>query len=762
MKRLTSIAAIILLIPLFAWSQAPEGTTLVQLYDGAVTAGDNGELDKAIALCDQAIADYQKGALERYGPVFGHFFYMKGMFLLRKKQYAAAIEEFKICFEKYDNAWLKTYVPEPGEPPKLPNRFRYHALMQQGFALMALKDYESAVPILERTLNEDPKVEPRLNRLYLMINLARCYILANQHTKGKDFIIKLIEANVVGPEGNRQLFMILCWDWSPIVEFPEARSVILKYAHLALDREPIERIADNRKFQVLAAVALDPTKIGLMGEGARIREDAETEPLRALLWYNLMAPPWVVLKEHESRKKQYEARITHYELMEPKSQGEEERKNLMLARGAELLEEVNKEIAGVRSDWSTMLLGAGACHYQISSISAARATYHELAIKFPKHRDRPTILHNLVVCSVNLGRWLEAYKFGMMFFEEFPEHELKPAVARVLVEVLYVQGEYQEAYDICTEIRPQMDPGSSIREIPDFVHGACAFHLDKFEQSERILEEYIGFYPEGERLEPVRFYLASAKVRLLKWAEAGPLLEQFLVDYPQSAMRPACLFLSGLTHLVLEDLDLAQNRITELQTNFPQADEIPASHNIKGDILTAKEEAYDVIAPQYLQAKKLVEEDGRGDNEVAGYSIRQMITVESEEENWSAAANYFDQFKERYWETSYQLDAAIASLEALVETDRRKEGLDMLIGFVNANAADGVTPQLDSLFGTYLGYLDDHYTDEEKFEQLDNFPFTTALSEAPPALEAWLMMAKIEAKEAAEEPNEEEINLRVL
>lgn len=731
--------------------------TLVQLYDGAVLAGESGDLDKAIGLCDQAIREYSDGALELYGPVFGHFHYMKGMFLLRKKQYAAGIAELKICHEKYDNEWLKTYVPaSPDEPQKLPNRFQYHALMQWGFALMAMKNYPGAVPILERTLEEDPRTEPRINRLYVMINLARCYILADQPDKGKEFIIKLIESDVLGAEGKRQMFMILCWDWSPLVEFDELRDVIHKYAYLALNQDPMQRIDDNSKFQVLAAVALDPAKIELMGEGAKIRDGAKTEPLRALLWYNLMAPPWIVLKDHEERKAKYQARIAYYEAMETANPIEEERKKLMLARGAELLEEVNKDIQSVRQDWSMMLLGTGASHYQISSIAAARATYRELALKFPQHKERPVILHNLVVCSVNLGRWVEAYEWGLTFFEEFPNHELKPSVARVLVEVLYVQGEYQEAYDICTEVRPELDPGSKIREIPDFVHGACAFHLDKFEQCEQIHTEYIGYYPDGQRLEQVRFYLASAKVRLLKWTEAGPMLESFLTDYPNSAMRPAALFLSGLTHLVLEDLELAQTRITELHENFPSAEEIPASHNVQGDIYTAQDAGYELTAPQHREAKRYVEEDGRGDNEVAAYAIRQLIPLESEQENWDEAVSLFDQFKERYWNSSYRIDASIAALEALVEVGRREEALGMLVEFVNDNADAGVTAELDLLFGAYVGFLHDYYDENEVLDRLQNYPYRNP-TEPPPALRAWVLMARIEAMEDMEEPDEEAI-----
>jgi hypothetical protein len=307
MKFFAPVLFLLFLASTSVMAQGPEtGSTLIELYDGAVIAGEGGNLDKAIALCDKAISEYGKGALELYGPVFGHFYYMKGMFLLRKKQYAAAIQALKICHENFDNAWLKTYVPKtPDEQPKLPNRFQYHALMQWGFALMAMKNYPGAVPILERTLAEDPKTEPRINRLYVMINLARCYILADQPTKGKDFIIKLIESDLLGAEGKRQLFMILCWDWSPLVKFEELRAVIHKYGHYALDQDPMQRIGDNSKFQVLAAVALDPAKIELMGEGAKVRDGAETEPLRALLWYNLMAPPWIVLEDHESRKLKY-------------------------------------------------------------------------------------------------------------------------------------------------------------------------------------------------------------------------------------------------------------------------------------------------------------------------------------------------------------------------------------------------------------------------------------------------------------------------
>ena len=41
-------------------------------------------------------------------------------------------------------------------------------------------------------------------------------------------------------------------------------------------------------------------------------------------------------------------------------------------------------------------------------------------------------------------------------FKEFPDHELKPSVARVLVEVIFLQEEYAEAHRVSVEVREDM------------------------------------------------------------------------------------------------------------------------------------------------------------------------------------------------------------------------------------------------------------------------------------------------------------------
>ena len=724
------------LLPLGIHAQE-EGNTIVELYDRAIQAGENKEYDKAIGLCDQAISNYGSGALKRYGPVFGHFYYIKGIYLLRQKNYQAAIDPLKTCYEKWDNSSLTGLSEEEIARNKwLPNRYHIHALMQWGNALMALENFGDAAEKFEKTLAEDPRVEPLIDRINVAVNLARCYILSDQPDKGKDFILRAIDDQIVDRVGQQTLLMILAWDWSPDQPFEQVSKVFTPRSHLLSQDSLQNRYKRNPRLAALAAEAL-----------------GQSDYIRALFWYSFLAPAQLVLQPELERKEVLKANIEKVKKSDRKD------KERLIANGNDLIKDVDKTIKRVRGEWASMLLGTGAAHYQINSIAAARATYRILAENFPDHPERAQILHNLVVCDVNLEFWQEAYQYGTLFFAEFPDHPLKPNVTRVLVEVIFLQQEFQEAYEICHKILSDLPADSPVREIPQFVLGASAFHLEKVEEAERELESYIDTYPQGVRLEPVRFYLGSAKVNLLKWEEAGPLLEGFLKDYPQSGMRPSALYLSGLTQLVLEDFILALTRTESLLENFPEAPEIPASHNLHSDILTSLERSHDAVLSGHTRAREMVEKEGRGSNDVAAYALRQSITAAANVEEWELALEYYDQFRERYWESSYQIDATLAALDPMAQVGRTDEALGILVDFVNrvADAGDQ-RAELDQLFGSYLDFLDQHFSEEDKLIKLDAYPYTD-LTNPPGALEAWIVMAKIEIIEGMDEPDLEARNV---
>lgn len=724
-RFVAAIALLALFLPAVpAVAQDDTDMDLASAYDKAVRSIDTGKFDEGIAVVDTIISEYSSGAIEDFGPVFGHFYYIKGILLIRKKQYQAAIAPLKICYEKYNNDVLKKKV-DP-EDTRLPNRFHIHALVQWAGCELALEKYADAATRYERALAEDPRTEPPINRLEVQINLAKCYILSDRVAKGRDFLLSLLDAETLTDPTKRMIFMILVNNWAPLATTEEIRDVLYRYGDLIRNEELLSRHERNRYFAAQAGIGFE-----------------KDDPVRALLWYGMMGHPGSVMEHYSNRIASLKGRVV-----------EDDLKPQLDAKIAEL----EKEMAPLRKEYASMMLGIGAAHYQMESLSGSRATYKVLADNFPEIKQRPVILHNLVVCAVNLGRWKEAYQYGMIFFKEFPDHELKPSVARVLVEVIFLQEEYAEAHRVSVEVREDMPLGSDIRDIPDFVAGGSLYHLGRYEEAEVELGSYLENYPEGKRLEMVKFYFGASKVNLFKWQEGAVALDDFLENYPGSAMRPTALYLSGLAHLVLEDWDRSLLRIRELHTHYDNAPEIPASWNVKGDGLAGKGEAtWDEISACHLEAKRLVEEDGRGDNEVAGYALRQLITGANDEEEWERSGAWFDEFMKRYQATAWRTDAIVGALPALVKLDRKDEGRTLLEELVNEVGDRSGDPQLDELVGSYIDFLRENYTVEETIARLNNFPADPSPPPAP--LRAWMAMGEIEVlKKADPDENKDQIN----
>ncbi|NNE90729.1 MAG: tetratricopeptide repeat protein [Verrucomicrobiales bacterium] len=729
------IAALFLLVPkptVFGQGEN-QALDVATAYDTGVRAMDNGKYDVGLNAVNDVISQFGGSGMAEFGPVFGHFYYLQGMLLIKKKDYQSAIASFKTCNEKYKNDVL---MKADKDDPRLPNRFRVQSLFQWANCLMALKQWKPAAQKYEETLAQEQKYEPYIPRLQAQINLAQCYINGGQLDKGKDFLVKLIDSEgVLTDTMKRKLFMILANDWSPKVDFPQMRSIVHKYRDLMYH----EAVVDRYRLR-------NPAFHGLAGQA--IEKD---DWIRALLWYSMMVHPGDVSKYYAQRIADLKGRVAAAEeQFNAAKPGEaKDRLGAYIEETKKTISELEPEIPKQKDQLAAMLLGIGAGHYTLSSLSGARSAYLELADQFPEHKQRAVILHNLVVTSVNLSLWREAYKYGMIFFDEFPKHELKPSVARVLVEVIFLQGEYQEAYDISVEVREDMQPGEEIRDIPDFVTGGSLYHLNRFEEAEFELEAYVKNYPKGQRMELIKFYLGATKVNLFKWEEAAVRLDDFLDTYPSSEMRPTALYLCGLSHLVLENYAKAYARIAELQTRFPGADEIPASWNVKGDILSGQgEKGYEEIMACYIEALRLVEEDKRGDEEVAGYSHRQMVTEATDQQDWEEAGKRFDHFKENYEQTSWRVDVNIAAIKPLAELGRKEEAKAILEGFVNEFGGKPGTSELDEMFGAYSSFMQDNYTVEEVRAAMQNFP--SEIKPPPAALRAWLIMGEIEAMEATD------------
>lgn len=675
--------------------------------------------DEGLKTVNSVIAERGEGAMNRYGPVFGHFYFLKGILLLGKEDYPGAIEALKTCYEKFDNKILVTGKEEDTKNMR-PNEFLNAALVQWANAEMKQGAYEKARDLYEKVLKEGAS-DRKVNRIFVNVNLGRCYLKSGQLEKGYDFMKRPL-GNADISDGLREtIMMVVAEDWSPERKFKDVRNFLNQFKSV-VDADPFaERYLRNPRFQYLAQVAIQ-----------------QNDPVRALAWYERMVDPRHLRTEMERQYSSLENRVVAEELEGKKS---------------EMLAGIQTSIEALESDYIQILNGIGSAHFQMRNFSGSFAAFSRLSDEAGSgHAERPVFLHNAVVSAVQIERWKEGYHYGKQFLNEFPEHELKPGVAKVLVEVLFLREEYGEAYSVSGEVREGMEVGSMIRDIPDFVYSASAFHLEKIDEAELELGNYVKNYPKGERLEFVRFFYGLTKVRLSKWEEAVTVLNGFLKDYPDSALVSTVLFQCAMSEFMLDQTEAALAKVDRIHSEFPNAESAPAAWNLRGDIYSSEERPFEEVEASYLKGRDTAVVAGQ--DETAAYAIWQLVVNTVGVEDWEKASAHYDDFQAGHAQSVYRYDLIAAALPVLVAGERQDEGLEQLRAVVWEYRDQPESPVLGEMFGTFVEFIKENYEPEIMRKELDDF---AAKKGVTPTLKGWLTVAKTDLLEA-QEVSQEEIN----
>ncbi|MCB1228892.1 MAG: hypothetical protein KDN19_01420 [Verrucomicrobiae bacterium] len=664
---------------------------------------------EGLELVDEVIRYWGPRAAEQYGPGFGHFYYLKGLLQMGLEDYAGAVVSFRTCREDFSNEIINNEGER--ESTKLQNRFLTHALAQWGACLMVLGDYAGAVEKLKAALAESAGVKIRTDVIGL--NLARSHLRNGDFDDGLALLEKAMRSESLAIEMKRKAFLILAEDWSPEVSFDRVQPYLWEFGDLVRQDTRGNRWSRNPLFAYLGRQALD-------------RED----PLRALTWYSFLLDP----RELVNHRRELLAEME----LNPPTKPEEE------AAWKSRIEETRKGIDEAESMVAAMLLGVGAGHYQMRNYAGAYAAFREVADAFPKHEKRPDTLYNVVASGVQLAMWQQAQKDGKQFLDEYPDHPLAPEVARLLAESTFILQEWQQAYEIAIDLRDRFEIGSVGRDVPDFVVGASLYHLDRYEEADAELTAYLKNYPDARRLEAATYYHGSCKVKRFQWKEGVEILEAFMEKWPGSDLLSSALYQSALGRFVLGDLEEALARIDRLQSEFPDAMEIPASWNLKGDVLTSLGTAeFEEIETPYRTAIEL------GDGvpvhfDTVAYSYWKLILMHAQAGKDEAAVALYDAYRKGYDGSRHELDIVAAVVDSLVEVGRSSEAEDTLRRQIRAYAGEAESGSLGELMGTFLKFLDTHYTPDEVENRIQYFPLPTP---APVPLRAWLTMIRIERAE---------------
>ncbi|NNE93442.1 MAG: tetratricopeptide repeat protein [Verrucomicrobiales bacterium] len=677
-----------------------------------------GNYDVGLRMLDMVYQYWGDDPGAAIGDRFGHFLYLKGLLYLGKADYNLAIAAFEQCYEDYPN--------------DEENLFRIHALSQWGTCLILTEDYEEAVQILEKAYTSVPLDNTEIDKTLIALNLGRAYLRTAQMEEGLKILRRILDHEDGKREHRQSAFMILAEDWTPEIELPEARSFVAKYGELVRNDSFKNRWPRNDVFLFLAQQAIE-----------------NDEPLRALLWYGQLLPPSEIAEY-------VRADFAHFQTLKP-----DEAEVQRLAMWAKINTEKQLELKYAEETVANVLYGAGAAHFRIQNHTASFATFQHLADVFPTHPMRAEILHNVVASAVKLERWTDIRDYGIKFLDGFPEHDLVGDVARMMCDYVFARGEYEEAWTTSQEVRKRLRIASDPREVPDFVAGGSLFHLERYREARIELEAYEVHFPDGERMEPVQYYLGASNVKELRWETAARIFDAFLIDYPGSGMRPGVLYLNGLSHFALGNYPLALTLVEELHANHPMAEELPASWNLKGDLLAVQNPpaAFAEIEACYLKAREMAQADPKPESpDIDAYALWKLTALHDAASSWETAVAHFDEFQEKFPESFYRLDTLSAALRGLHHVGRTREAIGYLEENLLVSAKTEDQASLDELMGSYLDYISQTLKPDEAIEVVRNFK--TRAGDISKPITLWLQIAEIEHLEKLEQPPEADLEKR--
>lgn len=693
-------------------AQDENGSDPVVGYNRATAAVQAQKWDEGLAAANAVIKEHGSHGLEDYGPVFGHFYFVRGLAQLGKENYPGAVESFKTCYEKYNNKYLDGLSDEEKQGLR-PNNFQNSALVQWANAEMKLEKWKDAAARYERILVEG-KGDPAINLIFVGVNLGRCYLKAGELEKGYEFLVKPLSNESLSDGLRETIFMVMADDWTPEVEYPRVREFINTYS-VIIDQDPFEeRHERNRRFEYLAQLAM-----------------SQADPIRALAWYERMVNPNLLEPEFRRRYEQLENRVVAESLE---------------AKKKESLDALDKQIKQLPLEYVRILNGVGSIHFLLQNFSGSYVAFSQLSdIAGKQHEQRPVFLHNAVVSAAQTEQWKSAYHYGRQFLDEFPDHELKPGVARVLVEILFIREEYEDSYEVSGEVRQDMTAGDSIRDIPDFVYGASAFQLGHYEEADQELSKYFNVYPNGERMELAQFFLGLSKVRLAKWQGAADVLNSYLEKYPDSTLVPTALYQCAMAEFMIDEMDAALAKVERVIKEFPGHEVSAVSWNLKGDILATIGSEFPEVELCYLNGRDGGKDLGQPDT--VAYALWQLVVQTVEVEEWDKASGHYNEFRDEHPDSGYKNDVLVASLPMLLVQGRKEEGLQKLRDVVWENQGDPLSPVLAEMFGSYVEFLKDEFDNEVFFAQMNGLQDQRG---ATPCIMGWATVAKADALERQE------------
>jgi tetratricopeptide (TPR) repeat protein len=699
------LAALFCAIPLILSipSASAQDEDLATLVNKSISAMNAEKWEEALALNNRAIKTYgAHNPMQVYGPKFGTIYYRKGICEVKLGMWAEAIKSFEICYRDFPNI--------DNKPDQ--NTFRKMALLRWAEAAMGAGQYEVALNMFQKFLNERDKDRDKYPQGAFHISMAICNYGAGRIPEGNEHFEIAIRNRRNFPTQENSIISafrhlvdaaISAGNEQVLLDF------IAKHRN-ELVSHPYNMHRHSKIFLKLAAEAIDAKMDRAALELYQMipSTDASIDDLRARL--KLMGP------------------------LERISEGGNvhTRKDLEAELAA-----LEAERRGKRSNEMTQLAATAYIHERNKNVWGAYAAYQMLESFHNTSEKREDNLFNLVRTSSLVGATAETLRLADLFISTFPDSKYEPAIRRLMLASSFYDGKYASCIEIAEPLLPTLAAGTPEHDLCLHVLGGSFYYTGEYEKAQPFLDQHLEKYPESLFALSAQYFRASNLARLGNHAKAAELLDAFLKthsDPSQNLYLPFALYDRADCHYNLDESDNALDVISRIVKEFPHSVIIDQSYLLRGNIeesVKNYERAEAAYKAAYDKALFLEHESVQSE---ALYSLIMMLSS-PEVARLKEAVPFVDKFWKKHAEGSpFRARIAIGQFPALAEAGRADEALQRLREIIAETANSDDTSQLELLISEYANaYLTKH-TPQELKEHFYNFPGILARDSAARAL----------------------------
>jgi len=309
------------------------------------------------------------------------------------------------------------------------------------------------------------------------------------------------------------------------------------------------------------------------------------------------------------------------------------------------------------------------------------------------------------------------------------------------LEEYFKKGDYKKGMSGAKSLRSKSAPGTTDRDVAEFIIGASNYYLGNFQEAQGMLDTHVANYPNSRHRESALYYQASNHVRLRQWSLGARLLANYINQYPQSLLMEFALFDRAMCEFSQGNYDTCLKSVNELGEKFIYSKIRDRGLTLKGDALHKKG---DLAGAQqsYAEARKAAVELKHPDLEAR--CLANLTAVAAERGKNTEAVQYYKEFFKSHGKSSYASRAALGGLPALQATGDLDSGLRNLEGVLQEMPQNTDASVMNDALVDYAKYYREANGPDNLLRQLGNL---SSDSKGSKRFKEQLLIARLEALE---------------